>query len=123
MSELVSTAVIFGESANADCIWTIAINARMRTRRSINIFNQTSNIKHAATSRYRHDAPACVHPVEPALPRPSLPAIIVQHVAGSFPRAPSLRLRPLALALLVARLASAFDLARARFGGRGGWRC
>src|SRR2546430_5295029 len=45
-SELVSTAVIFGESPNADCICTIVINARMRTRRSINIFNQTSNIKH-----------------------------------------------------------------------------
>src|SRR5439155_493900 len=49
------------------------------------------------TSRYRHDAPACVHPVAPALPRPTLPAIIVQPAGGSSPPAPSPRLRPLAL--------------------------
>src|SRR5207302_9505930 len=49
----------------------------------------TPNIKRLITSRYRHDAPACVHPAVPALPRPSLPAIIAQLAAGSSPPYPS----------------------------------
>src|SRR4029077_3592011 len=87
-SELVSTAVIFGESPRANCAIALASKTENKTRRSV-------SIKRLITSRYRHDAPACVHPALPALPRPSLPAIIAQLAAGSFPPVPSLLLRPL----------------------------
>src|SRR6266487_811720 len=73
-SELLNTAVTFGESANATSFPANAINTPTKTAMGIRDPYIDISINHQPwlpTSRYRHGAQSCVHRVAPALLRPS----------------------------------------------------
>src|SRR6266446_1065875 len=86
-SELLNTAVTFGESANATSFPVNAINAPSKTAMGIRGPYIDISINHQPcppTSRYRHGVWPCVHQVARALPRPSSTAKATLLDVGSF---------------------------------------
>src|SRR5207249_1606514 len=86
-SELLNTAVTFGESANATAFPANAINTPSKTAMGIRDPYIDISINHQPcppTSRYRHGAQPCVHQVARALPRPSSNAKATLLDARSF---------------------------------------
>src|SRR6266404_2926093 len=86
-SELLNTAIMFGESANATSFHVNPINAPSKTAMGIRGPYIDISINHQPcppTSRYRHGVWPCVHQVARALPRPSSTAKATLLDVGSF---------------------------------------
>src|SRR5437764_7938040 len=65
--ESLSTAVTLGAAAKLDCIAAMAIGAKSRIRRNIDIFINLPRV----TNHYRHGVGPCVHQAELVVLRPS----------------------------------------------------
>src|SRR5882724_1672745 len=126
-SELLNTAVTFGEAANATAFPANAINTPSKTAMGIRDPYIDISINHQLcppTSRYRHGAQPCVHQVARALPRPSSNAkatlLDVRSFDLPFPVRP--RQSPLFYrAIFLIRLSSSFYFTGQFFLGRFCW--